>query len=180
MLQRHYGALQGRSKLDCIDEYGVDRVRSWRNSWDDPPPLVSVHSPSFPGNDPKYEGVHKSLLPHGECLRDTLERCEPFWEEHVEPELRRGCSVLIAAHGHSIRALVKRLDGISDERISEISMPNGIPLVYHLDEDLKPIRQDADDGQLLSGVFLGDSEKLQARLLRDQGLVSSAKQKPVE
>ena len=116
-----------------------------------------------------YEGIDKSLLPRGECLKDTLARCTPFWEEMVEPELRSGRSVLIAAHGHSIRALVKRLDGISDEDISKVSMPNGIPLVYHLDEDLRPMRQDAHAGDeggsshpLLSGIFLGDSAKVKA------------------
>jgi 2,3-bisphosphoglycerate-dependent phosphoglycerate mutase len=176
--QRHYGALQGRSKLECIEEFGKDQVKIWRNAFDIPPPLVSDHSPAFPGNDPMYEGINHDLLPRGECLKDTLARCSPFWEECVEPELREGRSVVIAAHGHSIRALVKRLDGISDEDISKISMPNGIPLVYHLDEELRPIRQQGAGGgegssshDLLSGVFLGEIPKVKAN---DMGILELA------
>jgi len=162
--ERHYGALQGRSKHDCIEEYGVAQVRVWRNSFDTPPPLVSEHSPAFPGNDPAYADVPAELLPTGECLRGTLERCLPFWREHVEPELAAGRNVLISAHGHSIRALVKHLDGISDENILSLSIPNGIPLVFSLDEQLRPIRQAAAQhgGAVHSGVFLGDDAKVAA------------------
>ena len=105
--ERHYGALQGRSKLECIDEYGVEQVKLWRNAFAVPPPLVSEHSPAFPGNNLKYGAVPPELLPRGECLRDTLTRCLPFWDERVVPDLRAGRCVLIAAHGHSIRALLK-------------------------------------------------------------------------
>ena len=143
--------MQGRSKRECIDEYGVDRVRCWRNSFDVPPPHVSEHAPAYPGNDPRYAGVPRPLLPRGECLRDTLERVLPFWSEHVVPELSAGRSCLVAAHGHSIRALVKHLDGISDADIAALSIPNGIPLVYDLDESLRPLRE---------STFLGDQEKV--------------------
>ena len=162
--ERHYGALQGRGKQDCVDEFGVDKVRLWRTGFSTPPPLVSAHSPAFPGNDPKYDDVPKSLLPRGECLRDTLERVVPFWDEHVVPELRAGRSVLVAAHGHSIRALVKHVDGLSESDVVSLSIPNGIPLVYHLDESLTPIPHAAapeGDGEL-RGTYLGDADKVAA------------------
>ena len=162
--ERHYGALQGRGKQDCVDEFGVEQVRLWRTGFSTPPPLVSAHSPAFPGNDPKYDDVPRALLPRGECLRDTLERVVPFWDEHVVPELRAGRSVLVAAHGHSIRALVKHVDGLSESDVVSLSIPNGIPLVYHLDESLTPIPHAAaheGDGEL-RGTYLGDAEKVAA------------------
>lgn len=158
--ERHYGALQGRSKQDCIDEFGIERVRVWRNAFDTPPPSVSMHSPAWPGNDATYANVPPEMLPVGECLKDTLHRCLPFWNEHVVPELAAGRSVLIAAHGHSIRALVKHLDGISDDDISGLSIPNGIPLVFHLDEQLRPMRPATHVAdELTSGMFLGERDK---------------------
>lgn len=172
--ERHYGALQGKNKQDCVAEHGIEQVRLWRNSFDAAPPLVSTTSPAFPGNDPKYAGIPHELLPRGECLRDTLERCAPFWDEHVVPDLRAGHNVLIAAHGHSIRALVKQLDSLSDSEVEQLSIPNGVPLVYHLDSELKPIRpaaaargggsiaEEGGDASALSGYFLGDDEKLAA------------------
>lgn len=154
--ERHYGALQGRGKLECCEEFGHERVRTWRNSFDVPPPRVSPHSASHPSTDPKYADVPRALLPSGECLRDTLARAAPFWDAHVAPELRVGRSVLIAAHGHSIRALVKHLDsGVSDAAIERLSVPNCVPLVYHLDEALRPLApRDAESG--LRGAFLGE------------------------
>jgi len=175
--ERHYGALQGRGKQACVDEFGVERVRVWRNAYAVPPPLVSEHAPAFPGNDPKYATVKRSLLPRGECLHDTLQRAVPFWDEHVVPELASGRSVLIAAHGHSIRALVKHLDRISDDEIASVSIPNGIPLLYELDHDLRPIRTDAADRSpaqaaaradaLLGGTFLGDNLVAEAACAAD-------------
>ena len=160
--ERHYGLLQGRSKQECVDEYGVEQIRIWRNSFATPPPLVSSTSPSFPGNCDKYHDVPPSLLPRGECLRDTLARCVPFWDEHVVPELHAGRRVLIAAHGHSIRCLVKHLDSISDDGIASLSIPNGIPLVYHLDEQLQPMRPPGAVDGALRGIFLGDEAKVAA------------------
>lgn len=163
--ERHYGRLQGRSKPDCVDEYGVEQVKLWRNSFDTPPPLASLSSPAFPGNDPKYAHVPHDLLPRGECLRDTLHRCLPLWEGHVAPELRKGKRVLIVAHGHSIRALVKHLDGITDDGIESLRVPNGIPLLYHLDETLQPLAPPTDSsaaGHRLRGTFLGEQEKVAA------------------
>jgi len=168
--ERHYGALQGRSKQSCIEEHGIDMVRAWRNSFESPPPLVSVHSSAFPGNDDKYSHVPRELLPRGECLRDTLARCLPFWNEHVVPELHLGRNILVAAHGHSIRALLKHLDGIDDEAITRLSIPNGIPLLYHLDRDLRPMRMrrpretwgERCEEHGLSGIFLGEAAKVAA------------------
>jgi len=160
--ERHYGRLQGRSKHDCIRDFGMEQVRVWRNSYDVPPPCVSTHSPAFPGNDPKYESVSHDLLPTGECLRDTLERCLPFWEEHVVPEVRAGHNILIAAHGHSIRALVKHLENISDEGIRKLSIPNGIPLVYQVDKNAQPLRQHRMADSEITGTFLGDEERIRA------------------
>jgi len=173
--ERHYGALQGRSKQACVDEFGIDAVRVWRNAYDVPPPLVSTHAASFPGNDPTYSSVEQSLLPRGECLQDTLNRAVPFWNAHVVPELAAGHSVLIAAHGHSIRALVKHLDRLSDTDVAAVSIPNGIPLLYELDAQLRPLRSLEDGGDdddapaeahararckghaLLGGTYLGDN-----------------------
>lgn len=174
--ERHYGQLQGRSKQECVDTFGVEQVKLWRNSFDTPPPLVGEASPAFPGNDPKYAHVPREHLPRGECLRDTAERCMPFWDEHVTPLLREGQRVLITAHGHSIRALVKHLECISDDGIASVSIPNGIPYVVSLDEHLRPIRREggeSGDGIMgLSGTFLGSHEKVAAA----DWLLSSKKQ----
>jgi len=162
--ERHYGLLQGRSKPDCVDQYGVEQVKLWRNSFSTPPPLAPLTSPAFPGNDPKYANIPSELLPRGECLSDTFDRCKPTWDEHVVPALRDGKRVLIVAHGHSIRALVKHLEGISDDDIEALRIPNGIPLVYHLDETLQPVGTHVDlaAGRELRGTFLGDKEKVAA------------------
>lgn len=155
--ERHYGGLQGRRKQACVDDFGIEQVRLWRNSYAEPPPRVTVHSPAFPGNDPKYAHVPPDLLPRGECLKDTLMRALPLWRDHVVPELAQGRNVVVAAHGHSIRALVKVLDDISDEDISSVSIPNGRPLLYNLDESLRPIRPSAAASPL-GGTFLAVRE----------------------
>ena len=153
--ERHYGALQGRSKTECADEYGAEQVRLWRNSYACAPPLVNEHSPSFPANDPRYANLPRHLLPRGECLRDLVQRVVPFWEDNIVPDLRAGRRVLIAAHGHSIRALVKHLDGIGDEDIESLDIPNGVPLLYHLDAELQPMGSSAG-AALGAGVLRGD------------------------
>lgn len=161
--ERHYGALQGRAKQSCVAEYGIEQVRVWRNSFSTPPPLVSQHSPTFPGNDPRYAHIPPELLPRGECLKDTLARCLPLWNERIVPELRAGQSVLVVAHGHSIRALVKHLERVSDDAIADVSLPNAVPLLYHLGEHLQPLHVAETASGLqhepapgLRGVFLGD------------------------
>lgn len=126
------GALQGHSKEAAVKKYGADMVKLWRNSYDTPPPPAEEEAFLLQANDPKYADVPRELLPNGECLRDTLERCLPFWRSVVEPQLRARRTVLVTAHGHSIRALVKAIDKISDTEIARISMPNGIPLLYEV------------------------------------------------
>lgn len=141
--ERHYGALQGLSKDAAVQQYGREQVKAWRNSYTAVPPPMPRSDPGHPANDPLYASVPPASLPDAECLKDTLERCTPFWTERVEPCLRAGRNVLISAHGHSIRALVKHLDGVTDDDIARVSMPNGIPLLYRLrvtsDGALRPV-----------------------------------------
>jgi len=176
--ERHYGALEGTSKDAAVERYGQEQVKLWRNSYSSAPPPLTRSSPSHPCNDPRYDNVARDLLPDSECLRDTLDRCLPFWHERVAPELRAGRNVLISAHGHSIRALVKALDGLSDDEIARVSMPNGIPLLYTVDADTlyptPPARRSIDAcGQPspLNGIFLADDNVLSARLERDAAIV---------
>ena len=177
--ERHYGALQGSRKEDAVDRFGRELVKRWRNSYDCAPPPAAEDDRMHPANDQRYADVPREILPNGESLKDTLERCLPFWREHVEPELRDGRNVLISAHGHSIRALVKHLDDISDDEIERVSLPNGIPLLYELDACLKPIplplAKRAIDacGQPspLNAVFLCDEHELSNRLIRDAEVI---------
>ena len=178
--ERHYGALQGTCKEEAVELYGREQVKLWRNSYTVPPPPLADDDPRHPANDPRYASVPRASLPNGECLRDTLERCLPFWREEVEPELHAGRTVLISAHGHSIRALVKALDRISDEDIARVSMPNGLPLLYeHLGDDLRPIELSASSRAIdacglpspLNAVFLGGRDVLGARLERDAAVI---------
>lgn len=133
--ERHYGALQGLNKAETALKYGEDQVHIWRRSYDVRPPELELTDESYPGNDPKYAGLTKEQLPVCECLKDTVARFMPFWEGSIAGQLRNKKKVLICAHGNSLRALVKHLDGISNEDI-----PTGIPLVYELTEELKPIK----------------------------------------
>ena len=144
--ERHYGALQGLNKAETAAKYGDDQVHIWRRSYDIPPPDISPDDERHPGNDPRYAGIDE--LPGTESLALTLERVLPCWDELIAPQLRAGRNVLIAAHGNSLRALVKMLDEISDEEITGFNIPTGIPIAYDLDDDLKP----------LSREFLGDPE----------------------
>jgi len=146
--ERHYGALQGLNKAETAEEFGDAQVKIWRRAYDIPPPPLTVDDPRYPGNDPRYAGLTEDELPLTECLKDTVERFLPYWFEAIVPDLQAGKRVVIAAHGNSLRALVKYLDGISDEEIVELNIPTGIPLVYELDDDLKPIRH----------YYLGDPE----------------------
>jgi len=144
--ERHYGALQGLNKAETAAKYGDDQVHIWRRSYDIPPPDISPDDERHPGNDPRYAGIDE--LPGTESLALTLERVLPCWDELIAPQLRAGRNTLIAAHGNSLRALVKMLDEISDEEITGFNIPTGIPIAYDLDDDLKP----------LSHEFLGDPE----------------------
>ncbi|MFO0571964.1 MAG: 2,3-bisphosphoglycerate-dependent phosphoglycerate mutase, partial [Polyangiaceae bacterium] len=146
--ERMYGALQGLNKVETVQRHGEDQVKIWRRSYDIPPPAMEVSDAGWPGHDPRYRGLGASEVPRTECLKDTVQRFLPYWENEIAPALRRGERVIIAAHGNSLRALVKHLDQISEKDIVELNIPTGIPLVYELDDDLKPIRS----------RYLGDPE----------------------
>ncbi|AEI10906.1 MULTISPECIES: phosphoglyceromutase [Cellulomonas] len=133
--ERHYGALQGKDKKQTLDEFGEEQFMLWRRSYDVPPPAIEPGTEFSQDADPRYAGEPVVLT---ECLKDVLEREMPYWESDIVPDLKAGKTVLVAAHGNSIRALVKYLDGISDDTIAGLNIPTGIPLVYELDEDLKP------------------------------------------
>ncbi|MEC9485975.1 MAG: 2,3-diphosphoglycerate-dependent phosphoglycerate mutase [Prosthecochloris sp.] len=146
--ERHYGALQGLNKSETAELHGEEQVLVWRRSYDTPPPALEKTDERYPGNDPRYAGLDPAEIPVSECLKDTVGRFLPFWESSIVPQIKADKNVLIVAHGNSLRALVKHLDGISEEDIVGLNIPTGIPLVYELDEDLKPIRN----------YYLGDQE----------------------
>ena len=137
--ERHYGALQGLNKAETAKEYGEAQVKIWRRSYDVPPPALEWDDQRHPHFDPRYAGLHKEQLPATESLKITLERVLPFWHSTIAPVIKTGKRLLIAAHGNSLRAMVKYLDKIPDEEIPELNIPTGIPLVYELDADLKPV-----------------------------------------
>jgi 2,3-bisphosphoglycerate-dependent phosphoglycerate mutase len=138
--ERMYGGLQGLNKSETAAKHGEDQVKVWRRAYDIPPPPMDLSDPELPAKDPKYSQIDKNLLPRSECLKDTVERFLPFWHDTVVPQVKASKNVIIAAHGNSIRALCKYLDNIPDNEIVELNIPTGIPLVYELDADLKPIK----------------------------------------
>jgi len=138
--ERHYGALQGLDKAETAQRHGMEQTQVWRRSYDVRPPALTADDPRHPGKDPRYAKLSPQELPLTECLKDTVERFLPYWRETIAPAVRAGERVLIAAHGNSLRALVKYLDGVSDDDIVGLNIPTGIPLVYELDDDLRPIR----------------------------------------
>lgn len=138
--ERHYGALTGLNKAETAEQYGDAQVHIWRRSYDVRPPLLEKDDERNPQNDRRYEKLSDSDIPLGECLKDNVERVLPLWNESIAPALKAGKRVLLVAHGNSIRSLIKYLDQVSDEDIMEINVPNGIPLVYELDDNLKPIQ----------------------------------------
>ena len=146
--ERHYGALQGLNKADMAKQYGNEQVLIWRRSYDTPPPALEATDPRCERGDLRYAHMAPDQVPLTECLKDTVARVLPFWNDTMAPTIRSGKRVVVAAHGNSIRALVKYLDGISDDDIVGLNIPNGIPLVYELDANLKPIRH----------YYLGDAE----------------------
>lgn len=137
--ERHYGALQGKNKAETLEEFGEEQFMTWRRSYDTPPPPLSDDSEFSQANDPRYADLGDDM-PRTECLKDVLERFLPYWQSDIVPDIKSGKTVLITAHGNSLRALVKHLDGISDEDIPGLNIPTGIPLVYELDEDMKPVK----------------------------------------
>ena len=152
--ERHYGALQGLNKAETAAKHGEDQVLRWRRSYDLRPPEVTPDDPRFPGHDRRYGIIPTEKLPRGECLRDTVERVLPYWDQEIVPAIRQGRHVLICAHGNSLRALIKVLDHISDQDIVELNIPTGIPLVYELN----------DHSQAVSHRYLGDEAQVQAAL----------------
>ena len=138
--ERHYGALQGLNKAEMTEKYGAEQVKQWRRAYDVRPPALDINDDRYPGKDPKYKDIQKEELPLTESLNDTVLRFMPYWHTEIIPDLKEGKHVLISAHGNTLRALVKHLDNISDENISNLNIPTGAPLVYELDESLKPIK----------------------------------------
>ena len=152
--ERHYGALQGLNKSETAAKFGEDQVKIWRRSYDIPPPALTPDDARYPGHDRRYEHLTAQEPPLTECLKDTVNRFLPYWHSTIAPAVRDGRRVLIAAHGNSLRALVKYLDDVSEEAIVGLNIPTGMPLVYELGNDLKPLRS----------YYLGDPEKVKAAM----------------
>ena len=152
--ERHYGALQGLNKAETAAKFGDEQVLVWRRAYDTPPPALDANDPRYEINDPRYAGLKPGECPRTECLKDTVARVLPFWNDSIAPTIRSGKRVVIAAHGNSIRALIKYLDNVSDSDIVGLNIPTAQPLVYELDADLRPIRN----------YYLGDQEAIKAAM----------------
>jgi 2,3-bisphosphoglycerate-dependent phosphoglycerate mutase len=152
--ERHYGALQGLNKAETAAKFGDQQVLVWRRSYDVPPPALEDGDPRIEAGDPRYADMPKGQFPRTECLKDTVARFLPYWHETIAPMVKSGKSVIIAAHGNSLRALIKYLDSVSDDEIVGLNIPTAQPLVYELDDDLRPIRH----------YYLGDADAIQAAL----------------
>ena len=150
--ERHYGNLQGLNKSEMAEKFGEEQVHIWRRSYDIPPPPMEVSDERNPRNDRRYADLSDAEIPLTECLKDTVARFLPYWENEIAPKIREGKNLIIAAHGNSLRALVKHLDNIPDDEIVKLNIPTGIPLVYELDDNLKPIKS----------YYLGDQEAIKA------------------
>jgi len=161
--ERHYGALQGLNKTEMAARFGEDQVLVWRRSYDVPPPALERTDERYSGNDPRYKDIPEKNIPLTECLKDTVARFLPYWKNEIAPVVKSGKRVLIAAHGNSLRALVKYLDNIPEEEIVKLNIPTGIPLVYELDDNLKPIRN----------YYIGDAEEVKKAMeaVANQGKV---------
>jgi 2,3-bisphosphoglycerate-dependent phosphoglycerate mutase len=149
--ERHYGALQGLNKAETAEKFGEEQVRVWRRSYDIQPPALEPSDERYPGHDPRYKDVSKELLPLTECLKDTVERFMPYWNETIIPSVKAGKHVIIVAHGNSLRSLVKHLDNVSDDEIVGLNIPTGVPLVYELDDDMRPLKH----------YYLGDQAEVE-------------------
>lgn len=161
--ERHYGALQGLNKAETTEKHGKEQVHIWRRSYDTPPPALANDDPRAPSSEVCYETLDPTDLPLTESLKSTVDRVIPYYEQEIAPQIKAGKNLLIAAHGNSLRALVKYLDGISDEDISELNIPTGVPLVYELDKNLKPLKH----------YYLGDQEAIASAI---QGVANQAVQ----
>lgn len=162
--ERHYGALQGLNKSETADKFGEDQVKIWRRSYNIPPPPLDKSDPRWPGHDRRYAGLAEAELPLTECLEDTVARFLPLWHQTIAPMVKSGKRVIVTAHGNSLRALVKYLDNISDDEIVGLNIPTGVPLVYELDESLKPMKH----------YYLGDPETIAAAM---QAVAAQGKKK---
>ncbi len=163
--ERHYGALQGLNKAETAAKYGEKQILIWRRSYDTQPPALTLDDTRYPGLDPRYQNLTKRNNPLTECLKDTVERFLPYWSETIVPMVQSGRRVIIAAHGNSLRALVKHLDNISNQDVLELNIPTGIPLVYELDDNLKPIQH----------YYLGDQAEIEKAMqaVANQGKILS-------
>jgi len=160
--ERMYGGLQGLDKKETVTKHGAEQVQIWRRSFDLPPPPIETDHEYYTGKDPKYKDLKEGEIPVTESLKSVIERVEPYWKETIEPDLKAGKTVFVAAHGNSIRAIVKSIEGISDDVIPGLEIPTATPLVYELDKDLKPIASDLAVAPLKFGRYLGDAEKIKA------------------
>jgi 2,3-bisphosphoglycerate-dependent phosphoglycerate mutase len=150
--ERHYGALQGLNKAEMAAQYGEEQVLKWRRSFDIPPDALWETDERWLGDDPRYGSIERGKFPKAECLKDTVTRVVPYYQSEIEPRIKKGKRLIVAAHGNSLRALVKHLDNIADDEITGLNIPTGIPLVYELDDDAKPLK----------GYYLGDTEAIKA------------------
>ncbi len=148
--ERHYGSLQGLNKAEMAGKFGEEQVHIWRRSYDIRPPALEKDDERFPGNDPRYKNLTEKELPLTECLKDTVDRFLPYWKDTIAPSIKSGKKIIIAAHGNSLRALVKYLDNVPEDEIVGLNIPTGIPLVYELDDDLKPLKH----------YYLGNQEEI--------------------
>ena len=156
--ERHYGDLTGKDKKQVAEEFGPDQLKIWRRSYDTPPPPIAADNAFDPNTDPRYAALPPDLLPATECLKDVVERMLPYWYDAIVPDLRAGKTVLVAAHGNSLRGLVKHLDGISDDDIAELNLPTGVPIRYELGADLRPLESFEDP----LDRAIGDVSKIRA------------------
>ena len=152
--ERHYGGLQGLNKAETAAKFGDAQVKIWRRSYDTPPPELTPDDPRFPGNDPRYKNVSREKLPLTESLKETVARAVPYWEQTIVPDVRAGKRVIVAAHGNSLRALVKHLDHMSEADILELNIPTGVPLVYEFDQNMRPTKH----------YYLGDQAEIAAAM----------------
>jgi 2,3-bisphosphoglycerate-dependent phosphoglycerate mutase len=163
--ERHYGALQGLNKAETAEKYGEEKVLQWRRSYDLRPPQLTHEDRRYPGHDARYSGLDENDVPLGECLKDTVNRFLPYWHSDIVPEIKKGSRVLIVAHGNSLRALVKYLDQMTDEEIVKLNIPTGIPLIYELDDNMRPVKH----------YYLGDAAEAEKAMQKvmSQGKVKS-------
>ena len=161
--ERHYGALQGLNKAEMAKKFGEEQVHTWRRSYDIQPPALEKDDERYPGKDPRYKYLSEKEIPLTECLKDTVDRFLPYWKETIAPSIKEGKKIIIAAHGNSLRALVKYLDDVPDDVIVGLNIPTGVPLVYELDEGLKPLKHD----------YLGNQDEIEMKMnaVANQGKV---------